>query len=280
MKRAYLLPMLALVLMAISCKKEISVEPPEIIPPIIVTPKDNYLIKTVSISFDGGGGLRDSIRLEYNSKNQLTDVYFNEGQPATYFGHSTYFYNETGNVIKSKAYHLPNMNAPGSLTWTDSLKWASNNQFLDYGISTDGVITNVPTAYRLNGDGQINYYNNPRYTEVETYEYQDKDVSKLVTTDKQGKAVATGYEYGDKHNPFYQLFIQNSFFYDATFYASMYFSFSEHNVVKITTEGSYSNISYKIDEVTGLITEQKQTRIYPSSPSRVTTSTFSYIKAQ
>ncbi|MBS0026857.1 hypothetical protein ACTJJ0_01055 [Chitinophaga sp. 22321] len=60
----------------------------------------------------------------------------------------------------------------------------------------------------------------------------------------------------------------------------MHFSFGENNTLKLIEERSYTDFSYKFNRVTNMITEQKETDIYPTAPGAVTICKFSYIKVQ
>lgn len=275
---------LLLILIVASCKQEKSLEPPTTTPPIVVppvvTPKDNYLLSTVSVRYDAGKG-KDSVRFVYNDKNQVTDSYVGEGAAAYFlYSHSRFRYNDAGKVIRAEQYVYPALYKPENLVFIDSLKWTSASEMLSYGIHVDNTAIVPIVTTRLNGNGQINYFDNLALDYLEKYEYQNKDISKLITIDRTGKETLTTYEYNDKLNPFYQVFVQNPFFYDITFYISSYCSFSEHNATKIIGPKSRTDIRYKVDPVTGLVSEQEKTETYSDGYQYTTTSTFSYIKAK
>lgn len=259
--------MLALLLAAVSCKKDDQKDAPE-----KETPKDRYLIKTAVHTSDLP--YIDSITFSYNDKYQLNHIRYSAANDPMYFGSDILTYDDKGRLVYNIGFGKEET-VPNSY---DSIVWVGQKATV-YPRQVSSIYPDT-SRYEYNSTGlPVSLRRSFIYKE---YTYQNGDLVKLTSIDTWSSQVYKSevtYEYDSLPNPFYEMYLNNplvDIISNDTYHKMLP---SKHNVTKVTTTSGYDGTSpsphsevyvNKYNAITGLLEEQAY--------GTHSTTRFSYVK--
>lgn len=244
------------------------------------TPKDRYLIKTVVYV-----PIMDSLDFQYNNKYQLTRIRVSIGNQAGSIGNKMMTYDNNGRLT----YTVESRTDSLIPVVYDSTVWLGNNATFYRRYLTKAATANDTSRYEYNSAGQPISMIRPLRSEE--YIYQNGDLMELRTTTSYGTPVKliTTYEYDTMPNPFYEMYLNNTYVNLHSVTSPYPILPSKHNVTKITTNRSanggpfYSFVELyenKYNPTTHLLEEQIHKSITSPGDTARSTTVFTYIKMQ